>query len=799
MTIKTKLTLNVLLVFTVVSAVALTGFMGMSFIKSKLSYLTEKSTPFQLRTVELQRAVQATTSDLVKIAASDNRGEFDALRSEAVKSLDTLKSSQEALEAITSEKHTAFSELESILNELTTATSNRLTAADEAEEANKLVRERLAETSRRLRELDHNIKLLQENRSTAFANSTEEKDTIMYKVRSLEMLKTSLKELKLAIVVSTQKNGRNNIVKVAGKSAQNSFIRGNPKYLNEVNKIIKIAEEASGAAAPEMVSARIKELNIILDELTENINDDADKLDDEYNLIDGRLGGYKSQAKIAITSMSNNSDLVSTGIYVGQLIDRLFMSQTVEELESRSTEIKTTFNSITKLEKQLKDSLKNVKASMELKLLSTATSSLKSTEEILFSKDGILTKLKRALEMRAQADIVSKKLRTTVGSQMEQGKQTISSAQGEQEKSIAAVNRIVHFSMSVIVIISITSIAAGILFGVWIYRSVASQLKQLLSSTESVSKGDLSNSVLIKSNDEVGNVLISVDEMVLNLRRIAGDIHGVTDNLSSSSEELNSTATALEDGSSKQNIQIDQAVTAMNEMNQTTQDVARNSSETSDAAALMRQLAQHGRESMLSTIEEMNIFSEKVAESAEQINSLTEESQQIGDVVELIKDIADQTNLLALNAAIEAARAGESGRGFAVVADSVRGLAERTTEGTSDIAQLIHKIQVSVNNSIKTNESERSSMKVVLENIHRTLSSIDEIVVCVDRVSDMVRQIAVASEQQSSTSEEINRNMVAISEVTREVSTCCSNIKSSASSLSRLAGDLKISASWFRI
>ena len=799
MTIRTKLSLNVILVFIVITAVAMTGFFGMSFIKSKLSYLTEKSTPFQLRTVELQRAVQATTSDFIKIAASATRQEFTTFKAEAEKSLQVLKTSQQSLESMTSESLTIYTDFEKIFTELSAVTTNRLTAAEEAVAANKLVAQRLNETSQRLKGLDRNIKVLQDGRSNAYAGSAEEKDKIMTKVRYLEMLKTGLKELKLAIVESSQKNGQNDIVRAANRASQNSFVRGNPKLSNDMRGLIKIAEEMTASKGQEKAAARFAELNSALDNIIDNVNDEADKLEDVYNAINGRQGGFQNQAKTAIASMSSNSDLVSVGISVGQHIDRLFTSTTTAELAARSAEVKNMFKQVDTLEKRLKDSLKKINANKELALLSGAAASMKSTEAILFAQDGILTKLNRAIEMKAQADQVSGKLHEIVLSQMAKGKETISTAQGDQEKSIAAVNRIVRFSMSFIVIISLVSICAGIAFGIWIYRSIAKQLRQLLESAEHVAKGDLSKTITVTSDDEVGKVLTSVGEMVGNLSRIATDIHGATDNLSNSSEQLSVTAKALDDGTQRQHAQIEQAVTAMGEMNQTTQQVAKNSSETFDAAAQMKKMAQNGKQSMLTTVEEINKFSEKVTESAAQIHSLTQESAQIGEVVELIKDIADQTNLLALNAAIEAARAGEMGRGFAVVADSVRSLAERTTEGTHDIAQLIHNIQERVNNSMKTNEQERASMNIVLEHIHQTLSSIDEIVVCVDRVADMVQQTAVASEQQSATSVEINNSMTAISEVTREVTTCCSDIKQSAANLSMLAGNLKTSASWFRM
>jgi len=194
-----------------------------------------------------------------------------------------------------------------------------------------------------------------------------------------------------------------------------------------------------------------------------------------------------------------------------------------------------------------------------------------------------------------------------------------------------------------------------------------------------VAEGDLRGTMTTSSMDEIGIVQASVGKMVGNLHRIVASISISTHQLASSSSELSETAVSLEQGAREQSTQVEQAAAAITEMSQTNTDVANNSAKTSDSAAIMKKTAEHGRQTMDETVAEFNNFAESVQESATRIEALGQRSDEISNVVELIKDVADQTNLLALNAAIEAARAGEHGRGVAIVADNVRQLARRTT------------------------------------------------------------------------------------------------------------------------
>lgn len=301
------------------------------------------------------------------------------------------------------------------------------------------------------------------------------------------------------------------------------------------------------------------------------------------------------------------------------------------------------------------------------------------------------------------------------------------------------------------------------------------------------------------SSDEFGQVQNSMEKMVGNLREMAGKISDSTTTVATSAEELSATAGQLEENSSSQSQQIEQSVTAMTEMTQTIQDVTTNASHTADSAGKMKQMAMEGRTSLDATSRELFAFAEIVKKSGEQIEALGAKSDSINEVVDIIKDIADQTNLLALNASIEAARAGEMGRGFAVVADSVRQLARRSTDSANEIANTVRSMQSEVQSSVSSMKSEREAIDKIVTHVDTTQKAMMEIVTCVEQVFDMVQAIATATEEQSATTEDINRTMLSINDVTRQVSVSVNDIKGTSDNFAQLASDLRQMVGWFKL
>jgi methyl-accepting chemotaxis protein len=195
----------------------------------------------------------------------------------------------------------------------------------------------------------------------------------------------------------------------------------------------------------------------------------------------------------------------------------------------------------------------------------------------------------------------------------------------------------------------------------------------------------------------------------------------------------------------------------------------------------------------------MQTISQVVRQSAESIAKLATSADQIGEIIGVIDDIADQTNLLALNAAIEAARAGEQGRGFAVVADEVRKLAERTGKATGEITEMIKGIQKQTEEAVGSMEAGIQQGDKGREHADRAGNSLTEIVTMAQRVTEMISQIATATEEQSSAAEQISKNLEHISSVTRETANGAEQSAAAAEELNRQADGLQQVVAKFRL
>jgi methyl-accepting chemotaxis protein len=252
-------------------------------------------------------------------------------------------------------------------------------------------------------------------------------------------------------------------------------------------------------------------------------------------------------------------------------------------------------------------------------------------------------------------------------------------------------------------------------------------------------------------------------------------------------------------GAQEQSSQTNEVAGAVEQMTKTILETTKNASIAAESAKNAGAIAKDGGKVVIETIKGMNRIAQVVSKSAETVQALGKSSDQIGEIVQVIDDIADQTNLLALNAAIEAARAGEQGRGFAVVADEVRKLAERTTKATKEIATMIKQIQKDTSGAVASMEEGTKEVELGKKLADKAGESLEQIIKGADQVVDVITQVAAASEEQANAAEQISKNVEGISNITNESAAGVQQIARAAEDLSRLTINLQEQISKFKL
>lgn len=312
-------------------------------------------------------------------------------------------------------------------------------------------------------------------------------------------------------------------------------------------------------------------------------------------------------------------------------------------------------------------------------------------------------------------------------------------------------------------------------------------------------EGDLTKSLEVTSNDEIGELAKWFNVFVAKLHSIIHKVSNSTNQLASAAEQLSASSAQISSGAEKQTSQTEHIATSMEEMSATIIDIAKNANEAAEAAKGADEKANKGGEIVKNTVGGMNRIAEAVKESAHTMQALKGSSEQIGEIIGVIDDIADQTNLLALNAAIEAARAGEQGRGFAVVADEVRKLAERTTKATKEIAEMIKSIQSDTSGAVSSMEAGSKEVEKGVALANEAGEALKQIVEEVLKVTDMVQQIATSTEEQSAATEEVSSNIESVSTVAKETSSGMEQSTNAIQELSQLATGLKNIVGQFKL
>jgi methyl-accepting chemotaxis protein len=354
-------------------------------------------------------------------------------------------------------------------------------------------------------------------------------------------------------------------------------------------------------------------------------------------------------------------------------------------------------------------------------------------------------------------------------------------------------------STTVSIISTAVFVILGAIFCGLLFWSINDALKRILNHLATMANGDLTQSITPKRNNEISTIIRSIATVQTTMRDIIAQISGTSEQVAQTSRLLQTNASQIATGAENIESQTSAVAIASEEMASTSINIARSCFSAAESSKQASSVAGAGAEIVRQTTKGMERISKQVKGAASIVADLGARSEQIGQIIGTIEDIADQTNLLALNAAIEAARAGEQGRGFAVVADEVRALAERTTRATREIGDMIKAIQGETRSAVSAIEESVAEVELGAEHSIKSAQALDQILVQITDVTMQINQVAASAEEQTATTDEISSNVQQVTDVVRQTAQGAIETTDAASQLSRESEQLQKLVGQFKL
>ena len=348
-------------------------------------------------------------------------------------------------------------------------------------------------------------------------------------------------------------------------------------------------------------------------------------------------------------------------------------------------------------------------------------------------------------------------------------------------------------SIIILLILSVIGQIAGMIISNRVTKSVVNPVQEISDAMKDIAEGegDLTRRLPVNSQDEIGQMAEHFNAFVNKIHKMLSELSETVSELEVSSGSLLSITHTAKNGAQQQLSATKGLSTSMIDMTEKSKSVEDHSHNTSRATQQAAERIKESGDMVVSTANQIQKLSSGMQEMTNAVELLREDSESIGTVVSVIREIAEQTNLLSLNAAIEAARAGEHGRGFAVVADEVRGLAQRTQESTVQIEKIIDKIRNATLSTIKVVESGQDSTKASCQAVNQTKEMLQPVVILMDDINQMSKQMAQAAHTQSSLAQEINQNINQIHNVTENAAQGTHSTENAGNNLQVIADKLE--------
>ena len=819
MTIKTKLTINA--VVTAIGIIIIAGFSlsGMKFVQDELHVLTEKSTPYQLKTIALQRSLQEHIANLLKLTTAANEIEFGQIREEAMRSLGEMRKVSEELVALKGGggNEQKLQVLEKITSDIMATVGDRIKANVAGKAVDATMEQKLVRIDAQLQKISTTMKGTQKRTVGELSSSNDSVKRASAKNTLTQAVVNALTDMKNAVLEVASADQKSTLDSAVAKvnisvhaATKSMFMRtekNSPlgKEITAVSSdISKLVAAGGGIIEPKQAAMRgedgagsrlnhaVDEVNQRISHLNTRMNEYASKINESAR-EEGKKFDKSLESSVMLSEhLAANSDLFIECSEIRGRIKKIFDVRTADDLNKLKQDITVHFSKANSL---LTTKLKGVEGSASI------TAALNDIRALLLAEGGLADKQLKILQVNLQLQELNDKLKSFVIEQRKEGEAGMSTARAEQENAVKSVNRVFRSNILGVAAIGLAVFFISIGFSIFMGNSISKPIRDMVNMLQDIAggEGDLTRRLDTGRKDEFGELSCGFNHFVDNIHAIISQVAGNTGQVSAAASHLQSTAEQIATAADKLACHSVTVATASEEMSATSNDISNNCSLASEISNRANATATGGTNVVQETLERMKKIAERVKESAKTVASLGARSDEIGAIVGTIKDIADQTNLLALNAAIEAARAGDQGRGFAVVADEVRALADRTTNATNEISEMIKSIQAETAGAVKSMEHGVRDVEMGMESSRKSGEALQHIVDTINEVNSQVLQIATSAEAQTSVTGEMSINIHQITNEVQETSHGAHKTATAASQLSSLATDLQSMVKRFKL
>ena len=789
-------------------------------IRGIIAQLTDRSTPLQIKTTELQRVIESLTGALLRLGVATDKREVAELSASVDERMKQLRSVLDGIRALDAVQAGAVdvSVIDTVYDDVKKAVQSRLGSLGNFQAESRAMNEAIQTVERSLGGVRGDMQALSATGASQVNSSVRSSSQMILSVQHVKDLVISLKEVQIILkdldaakslpeILANKSKMRSTNAAIQGAVGSDDVVLGVKKTAEGVYQ--EFTRPETGLVALKQAMLAGKDAGAAFGEEKRRINNVVLELASSLSAATGRIERQAEQNRRDVEgAMASNQRITGIDAAINAAtigvktldarVRSVMLTETAQETEAAASGIRDAFGQISRNLDQARRELRQTRQSRALKNVDAASASVRAAAT---SADRIIAAQQSIIESNAKANKAIVMVKAAANKELKSGEELVKNTADSQklmvQKTSAAATKM---TATIITLALVIGLLAGIPLGYTILR-INRSLSRLTSMVRDIAEGegDLTKRLDAKGNDEFAELSHWLNVFLDKLNGTLSKVSAATGKLSQSSGGLSSSSLLIARAAENVSGQAVSASTASEEMAATSADIAHNCQIVAENSRSADSTAQSGAAVLQETLDAMDQIGARVRASALTVQSLGERGDQIGAIVATIKEIADQTNLLALNAAIEAARAGEQGRGFAVVADEVRRLAERTTSATGEIGGMIAGIQQETRAAVLSMEQGVSQVELGSAKAALSGDALREIVQQMSALHLQISQIATAAEQQTATTQEITATVQRISEEGRTTAVGAQSGAEASAQLSSLADGLASLVAQFKL